>query len=110
MDVWQYVHLEQVPIPALYLAHERDIVERDGIILARTPFIELLEGEEVCRARVRFRTVGDATCTGAVRSTAASVEAVIAEVAAARVTERGGRVDDRRSDAAMEERKRGGYF
>lgn len=110
MDVWQYVHLEQVPIPALYLAHERDIVERDGIILARTPFIELLDGEEVCRERVRFRTVGDVTCTGAVRSTAASVEAVIAEVAAAQVTERGGRVDDRRSDAAMEERKRGGYF
>ncbi len=110
MDVWQYVHLEQAPIPALYLAHERDIVERDGIILARTQFIELLEGEEVRRERVRFRTVGDATCTGAVRSTAASVEAVIAEVAAARVTERGGRLDDRRSDTAMEERKRGGYF
>ena len=110
LDVWQYVHLEGVPIPALYLSHERDIVERDGIILAATPFIELFEGEEVRRERVRFRTVGDATCTGAVPSTAASVEAVIAEVAAARVTERGRRMDDRRSDAAMEERKRGGYF
>ena len=110
LDVWQYVHLEDVPIPALYLAHERDVVERDGIILATTPFIELQEGEEVRRERVRFRTVGDATCTGAVPSTAASVEAVIAEVASARVTERGRRVDDRRSDAAMEERKRGGYF
>ncbi len=110
LDVWQYVHLEGVPIPALYLSHERDVVERDGIILAATPFIELFEGEEVRRERVRFRTVGDATCTGAVPSAAASVEAVIAEVASARVTERGRRVDDRRSDAAMEERKRGGYF
>lgn len=109
-DVWEYVRLEQVPLPPLYFAHEREVVERGGVILARTPFIELGEGEEVRRERVRFRTTGDATCTGALRSAATSVEAIIADVEAASVTGRCGRADDRRSEAAVEDRKRGGYF
>ena len=109
-DVWEYVRLEQVPLPPLYFAHEREVVERDGVLLAWTPFIELGEDEEVRREHVRFRTIGDATCTGALPSAATSVEAIIAEVEAARVTERCGRADDRRSEAAMEDRKRGGYF
>ncbi|MSR22654.1 MAG: sulfate adenylyltransferase subunit CysD [Gemmatimonadetes bacterium] len=110
MDVWQYIHLEGIPIPGLYLAHERDVVRRNGILLARTDYIQPIPGDEVSRQSVRFRTIGDATCTGAVESTARTIEAVIQETAAARVTERGGRSDDKRSDTAMEDRKRVGYF
>ncbi len=110
MDVWQYIRRENIPIPSLYLAHERETVRRNGILLARTDFIQLLDGEEVSVRRVRFRTIGDATCTGAFESGASTLDEVIAETAAARVTERGGRSDDRRSEAAMEERKRLGYF
>jgi len=110
MDIWQYILLEEIPIPHLYMAHEREVVERGGILLARTEFIQILEGESVERRSVRFRTIGDATCTGAVESFAGSVEEIIQETAAARVTERGGRSDDRRSEAAMEDRKRAGYF
>lgn len=110
LDVWQYVLLEQVPVPELYLAHDRDVVSRNGVLLAKTEFVRLGEGEQVARKRVRFRTIGDATCTGAVESSAASVEEVVAEVARTRTTERGGRSDDLRSDAAMEDRKREGYF
>lgn len=110
MDVWQYIADEGVPMPNLYFAHSRRVVERDGVLLADSDFNTLLEGEEWEERTVRFRTIGDATCTGAVESSAATVEDIIAEVAAARQTERGGRSDDKRSEAAMEDRKRQGYF
>ncbi len=110
MDIWQYIHLEGIPIPSLYLAHEREVLRRNGVLLARSEFVQPLETDEVSRRSVRFRTIGDATCTGAFESIAASVEEIILETAAARVTERGGRSDDRRSEAAMEDRKREGYF
>jgi sulfate adenylyltransferase subunit 2 len=110
MDIWQYIAVEQIPMPTLYFAHERDVFQRDGIYLAKTDFISLMDGEAIERRIVRFRTIGDATCTGAVVSTAASVDEIILETAAARVTERGGRSDDKRSEAAMEDRKKAGYF
>ena len=110
LDVWQYIAAERIPLPALYFTHRREVVLRDGVLLAKTPFIQLLPGETVETRAVRFRTVGDATCTGAVESAAAAVTDIIREIAAARVTERGGRSDDRRSDTAMEDRKRQGYF
>jgi len=110
MDIWQYIHLEGIPIPLLYLAHERDVIQRNGILLAKTGFLQDLESDRITRRSVRFRTIGDATCTGAFESTAGTIEEVIIETAAARVTERGGRSDDRRSEAAMEDRKREGYF
>lgn len=110
MDIWQYIAHEEIPIPSLYFAHEREVVDRDGNLLARSPWITLEAGERYASMTVRFRTIGDATCTGAVVSSAASLDEIIAEVAAARVTERGGRHDDRRSESAMEDRKRQGYF
>ena len=110
MDVWQYIAKEDIPMPSLYFSHERDVVERDGTLLAMGPFNELMDGERWERLVVRFRTIGDATCTGATESRAASLEDIIAEVAAARVTERGGRHDDKHSEAAMEDRKKQGYF
>jgi sulfate adenylyltransferase subunit 2 len=110
LDVWQYIMEENLEIPSIYFAHERDVVDREGMLLARSEFISLFDGEEYERMTVRFRTVGDMTCTGAVISTAATLEEIIEEVAAARVTERGARGDDKRSDAAMEDRKRLGYF
>ena len=110
MDVWQYIEAEGVAMPSLYFSHRREVVERDGVLLARSPYNELLDGEQWVEKTVRFRTIGDATCTGATESTASSVADIIAEVAAARVTERGGRSDDRRSEAAMEDRKKQGYF
>ena len=110
LDVWMYLDRERVPLPSLYFAHRRKVVVRDGVMLAETPFITLLEGETYQEELVRFRTIGDATCTGAFASTADSIEAIITEVAASRVTERGGRADDKRSDSAMEDRKKQGYF
>ncbi len=110
LDVWQYIAREEIPMPSLYFSHRREIVRREGVILARSPHVSLLDGERWEPARVRFRTIGDATCTGATESEAASVEDIIDEVAATRVTERGSRADDRRSEAAMEERKKQGYF
>lgn len=110
MDVWQYIEAEGVAMPSLYFSHRREVVERDGVLLARSPYNELLDGEQWVEKTVRFRTIGDATCTGATESTASSMADIIAEVAAARVTERGGRSDDRRSEAAMEDRKKQGYF
>ena len=109
-DIWQYIAAEEIPIPSLYFAHEREVVNRQGTLLARSPWISLEDGERYETLTVRFRTIGDATCTGAVVSEARSLSEIIAEVAAARVTERGGRHDDRRSDSAMEDRKRQGYF
>ena len=110
MDIWQYIAMEGIPMPSLYFAHERDVFRRDGAYLAMTDFMTLMDGERVERQVVRFRTIGDVTCTGAVMSTASSIEDIILETAAARVTERGGRSDDRRSEAAMEDRKKAGYF
>jgi sulfate adenylyltransferase subunit 2 len=110
MDVWQYITEEKIEIPTLYFSHERDIVERRGILLADTKFNTLLPGENYEKRIVRFRTVGDATCTGAVESSASNLEEIIAEVAAARITERGARADDKRSENAMEDRKKAGYF
>jgi sulfate adenylyltransferase subunit 2 len=110
MDVWQYIASEEIPMPSLYFTHRRPVLMRQGVLLAATEFVTPLPGESVDERIVRFRTIGDATCTGAVESTANSVEDIIQEVAAARVTERGGRHDDKRSEAAMEDRKRQGYF
>ncbi|MGH7477718.1 MAG: sulfate adenylyltransferase subunit CysD [Longimicrobiales bacterium] len=110
LDVWHYIAREDIPLPSLYFAHDREVFERDGMLLARTEFIVLQPTERPAERRVRFRTVGDATCTGAVESLAASVADVIDEIAASRTTERGGRSDDQRSEAAMEDRKRQGYF
>jgi sulfate adenylyltransferase subunit 2 len=111
LDVWQYIATDGVEIPSIYYAHRRPVVRRDGMLLAVTPHLGHLDGETPETLLVRFRTVGDATCTGAVESAAATVADVIAEVAASRVTERGAtRADDRISEAGMEDRKREGYF
>jgi sulfate adenylyltransferase subunit 2 len=111
LDVWQYVALEELELPPLYFAHRREVFKRDGMLYAASLHVELLPGEEVFEESVRFRTVGDMTCTGAVRSTAASLDDVVAEIAATRITERGEtRADDRVTEAAMEDRKREGYF
>jgi sulfate adenylyltransferase subunit 2 len=110
MDVWQYILLENIPIPSLYFAHEREVLERDGMLLAKTDFITIRETEKVFKDTVRFRTIGDATCTGAVESHASTLEEIIQEVASTRVTERGGRADDKRSETSMEDRKKQGYF
>jgi len=110
MDIWQYIALENLEIPSIYFSHVRPCIERGGIILAYSDYITLKEGEEVQDRRVRFRTVGDMTCTGAVESEATTVQDIIQEVAASKTTERGARADDKRSSAAMEERKKQGYF
>jgi len=110
LDVWQYMLREQVPLPSLYYTHEREIVRRDGVILALGPYNRLTDGEKAETAWVRFRTIGDMTCTGATESRADTLEDIVNEIAATRVTERGGRADDRRSEAAMEDRKKQGYF
>ena len=111
LDVWQYIGAEELEIPSIYFSHERDVFARDGMLYAHNEFIELMDGEEPFSESVRYRTVGDMTCTGAVRSTAVTLEEVVAEIAATRVTERGEtRADDRVTEAAMEDRKREGYF
>lgn len=110
LDVWRYLARENVPLPSLYFSHQREIVERDQVLLATSPFLELLPDEQVQERTVRFRTIGDMTCTGALESTASTVEEILLEVARAQDSERGGRFDDKRSDNAMEERKRLGYF
>jgi sulfate adenylyltransferase subunit 2 len=111
LDIWDYIERENLEIPSIYYAHERLVFERDGILLADNEFLTRTEDEQPFTATVRYRTVGDMTITGAVVSTAATVEEVITEVAATRVTERGAtRADDRVTEAAMEDRKREGYF
>ncbi len=110
MDVWQYIAQEELEIPSIYFTHRRRIVNRSGTLLAESPYITLLGSEAYEERQVRFRTVGDMTCTGAVESSADSLEEIIAEVASARQTERGTRADDKRSEAAMEDRKKQGYF
>jgi sulfate adenylyltransferase subunit 2 len=111
LDVWQYIDRERLELPSIYFAHSREVFRRDGMLYAVSAFVERLPEEEPFLASVRFRTVGDMTCTGGVESAAASLEEVVAEIVASNVTERGEtRADDRVSEAAMEDRKRGGYF
>lgn len=110
LDIWQYIAEHEIDLPSLYFAHEREVVKRDGVLLATGPYVVPQPGEISTRLRVRFRTIGDMTCTGALVSSACTVLGIIEEVATARITERGGRADDRRSEAAMEDRKRQGYF
>jgi sulfate adenylyltransferase subunit 2 len=111
LDVWQYVAREQLELPNIYFAHEREVFRRDGMLYAVSPYVERMDGEEPFVTSVRFRTVGDMTCTGGVESQASTIDSVVEEIAATRVTERGEtRADDRFSEAAMEDRKRVGYF
>ena len=111
LDVWRYIQREELEIPSIYFAHEREVFARDGMLYADAPFLERFPSEDLFVESVRYRTVGDLTCTGAVPSQAATLDAVIDEIAATRVTERGQtRADDRTSEAAMEDRKRVGYF
>ncbi len=111
LDVWEYILAEELEVPPLYVSHEREVFARDGMLYAVSDFIERMDGEEPFTESVRYRTVGDMSCTGAVRSTASTLDEVVAEIAATRVTERGEtRADDRVSEAAMEDRKRVGYF
>jgi sulfate adenylyltransferase subunit 2 len=111
LDVWQYIAQESLEVPSIYYAHERPVFERDGMLYALNQFVQLIDGEEPFDEYVRYRTVGDMTCTGAVRSRATTLEDVVTEIAATRITERGEtRADDRVTEAAMEDRKREGYF
>ena len=110
MDIWQYIKKEEIDLPNLYFSHEREVFERNGSLLAVTDFVTVQDHEVVEKKVVRFRTIGDATCTGAVESPAEDIDAVIQEVASARQTERGTRSDDKRSETAMEDRKKEGYF
>ena len=110
MDIWQYILHENIDLPSIYYTHERKVFNRDGVWLAWAPFMKLKEKEKAEIRRVRCRTVGDITCTGLSLSAANSLEDIIREIAATRITERGGRYDDQRSDAAMEDRKKEGYF
>jgi sulfate adenylyltransferase subunit 2 len=110
MDIWQYIYMDKIPIPEIYYTHEREVFYRDGVWLAAAPFMQLKEDEVVEKRLVRCRTIGDISCTGLTLSSANSLEDIIDEIAATRVTERGGRADDKRSEAAMEDRKKEGYF
>jgi len=110
MDIWQYILHEKIELPSLYFSHQREVFERDGTLLAKTEFIQLKDSEICENKTIRFRTIGDATCTGAIASNATSIDDIIQEVATTRITERGGRADDKRSEAAMEDRKKEGYF
>jgi sulfate adenylyltransferase subunit 2 len=111
LDVWEYIDSERLEVPSIYFAHEREVFRRDGMLYALSPFTELIDGEEVFTDTVRYRTVGDMSCTGGVVSKAQTLEQVVLEIAATTITERGEtRADDRVSEAAMEDRKKAGYF
>lgn len=110
LDIWQYIQTEVIPIPSIYFSHQRDIIRREGMLLAVSEVVRPVGSEKIENEIVRFRTIGDMTCTGAVESHAASLADIIQEVASARVTERGARADDKRSESAMEDRKKQGYF
>ena len=110
LDVWQYLALEEVELPSLYFAHRRRVFERDGTLLADTPIIQRRPEEIVVEKKVRCRTIGDMTCTGVWESEADNLEKIIQEVSTTRMTERGGRTDDKRSETSMEDRKKKGYF
>ena len=110
MDVWQYIKKEDINLPSLYFSHKRECISRDGVILAKSKYLQLKENEKVTTLNVRFRTCGDMPITGAVESTADTLEKVINEIAVTRTTERGTRADDKRGETAMEDRKKQGYF
>ncbi len=110
MDIWQYIFLENIEIPNLYFTHERDMINRDGVLLAKCDFIQPKVSDKILKMKIRFRTIGDMTCTGGVESPASTLEEIINEVAATLTTERGTRWDDKRSESAMEDRKKQGYF
>lgn len=110
MDVWQYLAVENMDVPSIYFSHDRECIIRDGMILANSEFITLKPNETPANMRIRYRTIGDMTCTGAVRSAAANIDEIIDEIAITRTTERGTRSDDKRSETAMEDRKKLGYF
>jgi len=110
LDVWQYLAEEKVDLPSLYFAHERDVFEREGVLLADSPIMNKRPDEKVFREKVRCRTIGDMTCTGVWKSEADTVGGIIEEIATTRMTERGGRTDDKRSETSMEDRKKKGYF
>ncbi|MFN0148946.1 MAG: sulfate adenylyltransferase subunit CysD [Dehalococcoidia bacterium] len=111
LDIWRYVERDGIGVPSIYFSHEREVFERDGMLMAVSPYLPMLPNERAFAAPVRYRTVGDMTCTAAVRSEAADIATVVAEIAATRITERGqSRADDQFSEAAMEDRKREGYF
>jgi len=110
MDVWQYIRLENISVPSIYFTHKRNCVIREGAIFPVSDFVYLDQEEKVSEMQVRFRTVGDMTCTAAVRSNASTIDDIIEEIVTSKVTERGSRLDDKRSEAAMEERKKSGYF
>lgn len=110
LDVWQYIDEEKVDIPEIYYAHQRDVIKRNGVYLADTPFLVKDEGEVVETKTVRFRTIGDATCTGAWESEASTIDEIVDEISVTRLTERASRADDKRSESAMEDRKKQGYF
>lgn len=110
LDVWQYLAIEEVPLPSLYFAHKRKVFERDGVLLADTPYIQRKSEEQLVEKMVRCRTIGDMTCTGVWESNADDINKIIEEVSIARKTERGGRTDDKRSETSMEDRKKKGYF
>jgi sulfate adenylyltransferase subunit 2 len=110
LDVWQYIKQENIPIPSIYYSHQRECIDRNGQLLGRSDFLSIKDTEKYENYTIRFRTIGDMSCTGAVLSNAATIDEVIEEIAASRVTERGTRSDDKRSEAAMEDRKRVGYF
>ena len=110
LDVWQYIAMESIDLPSLYFSHRRRVFERDGTLLAESPHIPMKPNEMATEQTVRFRTIGDITSTGAILSSASTMEEIIQEVSATRVTERGGRADDKRSETSMEDRKKEGYF
>ena len=111
LDVWNYIKSEQIPLPSIYFSHEREVLVHDGQLIAVSPFINIEEGDTIVTKRVRYRTVGDMTCTAAVESEASTLEQVVNEIMATRISERGEtRIDDRVTEAAMEDRKKGGYF
>ncbi|HIO72590.1 MAG TPA: sulfate adenylyltransferase subunit CysD, partial [Flavobacteriales bacterium] len=110
LDVWQYMLQEKLDMPSIYFSHKRKVFVRNGVFLADSEFITVKDNETLEEKTVRFRTIGDMTCTGAIESTACSIEEVIEEVASARSAERGGRMDDQRTEASMEDRKKEGYF
>ena len=111
LDIWEYIHSETLEIPSIYYAHKRDVFDREGMLLAHREGQPLLPGEHVTRQQIRYRTIGDMTCTGGIRSNATTIPQIISEIAATRLTERGEtRADDKTSEAAMEDRKKAGYF
>lgn len=110
LDIWEYIRQEKIELPSLYFSHQREVFERNNVLYFKAPFMQMLDGEQSYMASVRFRTIGDITCTGAVKSLATSLDEVINEIMASRTSERGDRADDKRSESSMEDRKKEGYF